>query len=182
MEDPTMTTDHPSATTAPTATPTVSELLAAIVDLCETYARAETGRALAEHAGTKAERDDLVSRAAYFNRESRTRYDALTTAIEAVLPRTAQVETFLPVRTLPDGRVEIHAVDQHERPVVVALTGTEAVTVGVHLTAYAAIGLDRTGTKLDRILPPLFTDPPTATTASVTPSVPVISGAHTPAA
>lgn len=164
-----MTTDHLSTPTA-TATPTGADLLASIVELCEVYARAETTRALAEHADTRAEHDTLIARASHFNRQARTRYDALTTAVGAVLPRTAHVETFLPVRTLPDGRVEIHATDQHARPVVVALTGAEAVTVGVHLTAYAAIGLDRTGTKVDRVLPPMITQAPLAVTDDTPPT------------
>ncbi len=163
-------------------TPSTDALLDSIQDLCEAYAKARVARVVAEQATSQAERDHHRARAAYWDTESRTRYSAVAEAVEAVTPDPARIEAFLPVRTLPNGRVEIHARDQNARSVVVALTGAEAVTVGVHLTAYAAIGLDRTGTKLDRILPPLFTDPPTATPASVTPSVPVISGAHTPAA
>lgn len=154
------------------ATPTAEELLASINDLCEAYALARSTRALAQNASTKAEYDNLIARADHWDLQAATRYDALADTVEAAYPRGAQVEPFLPVRVLPNGQVEIHARDQHTRPVVVALSGPEAVTVGVHLTAYAAIGLDRTGTKVDRVLPPMITDPPPATTTDAPPGDP----------
>jgi hypothetical protein len=46
------------------------------------------------------------------------------------------------------------------------LTGAEALTIGHHLIACAAIGLDRTGIKVVALLPPLPTTPPRAATAS----------------
>ncbi len=146
------------------ATATAEDLLASINELCEVYALAKATRALTQNAATKAEYDNLIARADHWDLQATTRYSALADTVETAFPRGAQVEAFLPVRVLPNGRVEIHARDQHTRPVVVALTGPEAVTVGVHLTAYAAIGLDRTGTKVDRVLPPMLTAPPTATT------------------
>lgn len=164
------------------ATPTAEELLTSINDLCEAYALARSTRALAQNAETRAEYDNLITRAEHWELSVRTRYDALSDAIDAAFPRGATVEAFLPVRVLPNGHVEIHARDQHTRPVVVALSGPEAVTVGVHLTAYAAIGLDRTGTKIDRILPPMITDPPPATTTDARPGGPAALASGGPAA
>lgn len=158
--------------TAAAATPTAEALLASINELCEAYALARSTRALAQNAETPAEYDNLTARAEHWELSVRTRYDALAATVEAAFPRGAQVEAFLPVRVMANGRVEIHARDQHTRPVVVALSGPEAVTVGVHLTAYAAIGLDRTGTKVDRVLPPMITDLPPATTTDARPGGP----------
>ncbi|MGC9667429.1 hypothetical protein ACNTMW_12840 [Planosporangium sp. 12N6] len=150
--------------TAVAATPNADAVLTSITALCEAYAKAHVARTVAEHATTIEERDHHLARAHYWDTEARTRYAAIADAVQATLARRAQVEAFLPVRTLPNGHVEIHARDQHARPVVVALTGAQAVTVGVHLTAHAAIGLDRTGTNVDRVLPPIPTQPPPATT------------------
>ncbi|GAB1644347.1 hypothetical protein KRMM14A1259_47700 [Krasilnikovia sp. MM14-A1259] len=157
MEDLTMPAE-------PTPAVTADDLLSAISDLCEVYAKAQTTRTLAHHAPNRAEYDNLTDRAQHWDLSFRTRFDALTDAIQAVAPRAAQVEQFRPVRVLSNGHVEIRARDQRNHPVIVALTGPEAVTVGVHLTAYAAIGLDRTGAKVDRVLPPMLTATPPATT------------------
>ncbi|OJF13148.1 hypothetical protein [Couchioplanes caeruleus] len=164
------------------ATPTAEELLTSINELCEAYALARSTRALAQHAETPAEYDNLTARAEHWELSVRTRFDALADTVEAAFPRGARIEAFLPVRVLPNGHVEIHARDQHTRPVVLALSGPEAVTVGVHLTAYAAIGLDRTGTKVDRVLPPMITDPPPATTTDARPGGPAALMTAGPAA
>ncbi|GAB1641524.1 hypothetical protein [Krasilnikovia sp. MM14-A1259] len=152
------------ATPPPAIAATTEAILTAINELCEAHAKAQVARGVAEQAPTKAGRDDHLSRAQYWDRQTHTLHRALVDVVRTVTPPPSRVETFLPVRTLPNGHVELHARDQHSRPVVVALTGAEAVTVGVHLTAHAAIGLDRTGTRVDRVLPPMLTDPPTATT------------------
>jgi hypothetical protein len=152
-----------SATAA--GTPNSTDLLAEINDLCEAYAKARVARALAEHSADHAEHERHATAADYWERESRTRYDALVPAIETVAARPVQIEEFLPVRTHPSGHVEVHARDQYARPVVVTFTGAEAVSLAIHLTAHAAIGLDRTGAKVDPLLPavPVATPPAVAT-------------------
>lgn len=165
LEAPIITTGSSSAV----GTPSAADLLTSINQLCEAYANAHMARFLAGHSADHAEHERHLAHAAYWDTETRTRYNAVAEAIEYLAPDRADVEAFLPVRTLPNGNVEIHARDQHARPVVVALTGAQAVTVGVHLTAHAAIGLDRTGTRVDRILPPMITAPPPAITADPAP-------------
>ena len=161
-----MTTDPSSAA----GTPSAADLLTSINQLCEAYANAQMARFLAGHSSDHAEHERHNAHAAYWDSETRTRYSAVAEAIEYLAPEPADIEAFLPVRTLPNGHVEIHARDQHARPVIVALTGAQAVTVGVHLTAHAAIGLDRTGTRIDRVLPPMITALPTAITADSAPA------------
>ncbi|MDI6101187.1 hypothetical protein QLQ12_21465 [Actinoplanes sp. NEAU-A12] len=171
-----MTTD-PSTTAGP---PLAERLLAEMSDLCEAYAREQVARALAEHSADHNEHQLHTNRADYWGGETLARYNALVTAITAAVPQEAeaQLEEFRPVRTLANGHVEIHARDQHARPVVVRFTGAEAVTVGVHLTVHAAIGLDRTGAKVDQVLPPVLAAVPPAVIGE--PPVPVIGRAPAP--
>jgi hypothetical protein len=164
---------------ATAGTPSAADLLTSINELCEAYAQAQMSRFLAGHSADHTEYDRHTAHADYWEREARTRYDALAPAIEAATLQPAQVEQFLPVRTLANGHVEIHARDQHARPVVVRLTGAEAVTVGVHLTVHAAIGLDRNGAKVDQVLPPVPTAVPPAVTGE--PPAPVTGRAPAPA-
>jgi hypothetical protein len=152
-----------SATAA--GTPNSDDLLDQINDLCEAYAKARVARTLAEHSADHIEHQRHATAADYWEHEWRTRYDALASTIETVAARPVQIEEFLPVRTRPSGHVEVHARDQHARPVVVTFTGAEAVSVAIHLTAHAAIGLDRTGAKVDPLLPAVpAPTPPAAVT------------------
>jgi hypothetical protein len=160
----------PANSTTTAGTPSAPELLDQINDLCEAYAKARVARALAEHSTDHAEHERHASLADYWDRESRTRYDTLALTIETVAARPVQIEEFLPVRTRANGHVEVHARDQHSRPAVLTFTGAEAVSVAIHLTAHAAIGLDRTGTKVDPLLPPL---PGATAPAAVTGRAPV---------
>ena len=81
-------------------------------------------------------------------------------AIEAALPGAARPEEFMPVRPLSNGHVELLAHDTTGRHLAVLLSGTQALAVGAHLSAYAAISLDRIGHKLDDGLPELGAAPP----------------------
>ena len=167
---PTPATPPPAPVPQPVASDgacTADDLLASITKLCEAYASARVARFTTEHAADKFERDQHAARASYWQEQARTQYEALAASIRAAFPDRARVEAFRPVRVLPNGHVEIHARDQHARPVVLGLTGGEAVTVGVHLTAYAAIGLDRTGNHLNNLLPPLPVTAPAATTGDM---------------
>lgn len=155
-------------------TPAADTVLNSIDALCDAYAKAKVAYTVANHADTKTERDHHIARSQYWNSEAQNHYSSLTEAIHTLAPDRTHVETFLPVRVLPNGHVEIHTRDQHGRQIVVVLTTAEAVAIGVHLTAHAAASLDRTGTMLHRILPPLPTQPPVATTH--TPTTPANGG------
>lgn len=159
-----MTAD--SSTTAGTPS---ADLLASINDLCEAYAKAQMARFLAGHSSDHAEHNRHAAHADYWETETRTRFSAVAEAVESMAPEPADIEAFMPVRTRPNGHVELHARDQHARAVVVALTGAEAMLLGVHLTAHAAIGLDRTGAKVDRVLPPMIPEALPAVTAAAPP-------------
>lgn len=192
-----MTTDPHPAPTATSDAEQVTGLLADIVRWGEAYATAHTSAAFAHMATTRAEYDRLKARAEHWDRQARDLFDAIASAVGTIPGDAAKVDKFMPVRALPNGHVQLHARDQYARPVVVGLTFAEAVSIGVHLTAYAAIGLDRTGNHVDRVLPALPTEAPVATTAAPptgtadgrttvgrhstpTPSVPVIAPTTTP--
>lgn len=126
------------------------------------FARAQVTHTLAQHATSQGEYDHLSTHAAQCDRQVSDAHDALISALRAAPPATP--EPFLPVRVEPSGHVEIHARDDGNRPVVVRMTGAEALSIGHHLIAYAAIGLDRTGIKVVTLLPPLPVTPPSAVT------------------
>ena len=165
------TTEALIMTAAPsTAAGTPSaDLLASINALCEAYAKAQMSRFLAGHSSNHEEHDRHAAHADYWDTETRTRFSTVAEAVESMAPEPAEIEAFMPVRTRPNGHVELHARDQHARAVVVALTGAEAMLLGVHLTAHAAVGLDRTGAKVDRVLPPMIPDALPAVTADTPP-------------
>jgi hypothetical protein len=65
----------------------------------------------------------------------------------------------MPVRALPDGKVELRAIDTTAQPVAVVFTGTEALNLGGRLTACGAVTLDRIGLKPDTELRPVSGTP-----------------------
>ena len=69
-------------------------------------------------------------------------------------------------RCVNTGHVEVHARDTTQRPIVLSLTATQALTLGAHVSAHAAIALDRSGAKLDTALAALTA---TGTAAPVIP-------------
>jgi hypothetical protein len=165
------TTGHPATgtaavPTASTATPThapamTAEAVVALAnEVCDFHARAEVARALAGHSASHAEHANLTADAAHWDALVRERWSALVEAIEVVLPGAALPEEFMPVRPLSNGHVELQAHDTAGCRVVVLLSGAQALAVGAHLTAYAAISLDRIGQKLDGGLPHLGAAPP----------------------
>lgn len=152
---------HPAGT-APVAEPalTAEAILAAVDQVCVLYARAEVARAMTGLSGSDAEYAHLRARADHWDALGSQMYQALAATVHAGLPNAARVERFMPVRPLSNGHVELHADDTAARRVVVLFTGAQALAVGAHLTAYAAISLDRIGQKLDPGLPHVKAAPP----------------------
>lgn len=136
---------------------TVDTIVAAITNLTEMYAKARLTQAFADQATSHTEAINLTARAAYWDTEVEQAYAALTATLHDALP--AAPETFMPVRVLANGHLEIHARNGTGHAIVTRLTAAEALAVGMHLVAYAAIGTDRTGDKISRLLPPLPTAP-----------------------
>ncbi|WP_327025162.1 hypothetical protein [Micromonospora sp. NBC_01739] len=131
--------------------------------VCAHFAAAEVARAMAEHSTTHAEHVTHTTRAEQWEALVNEQWNELCSAIWATAPEGAQVERFLPVRPLTNGHVELHVHDRQARRLVVLLTGTQALAVGAHLTAYGAISLDRIGQKLDPGLPHVKAAPPFST-------------------
>jgi hypothetical protein len=148
-----VTATYPPAITAEAMTALANEV-------CGLYARAEVARAMAGHAASEVEHATLTAQAAHWDDLVNDRSAALVAAIQAALPDAARIEPFMPVRPLGNGHVELHAHDTSARRLVVLLSGTQALAVGAHLTAYGAVSLDRTGQKLDRGLPSARPAPP----------------------
>jgi hypothetical protein len=134
-------------------------------EVCDAFARAEVARAMAGLSTSEAEHAHLVARAEQWKAVVNERWAVFAAAIEAALPEAAQVERFMPVRPLTNGHVELHGHDTKARPLVVLLTGVQALAVGAHLTAYGAISLDRIGQKPDSGLPLVKAAPPFTSTA-----------------
>jgi hypothetical protein len=128
-------------------------LLKLINDLCETFGRARVTRTLAEYADTGHERAHLVAQAEYWDSTVSIQYRDIATAVHTALPQPLTPAAFMPVRLRSAGTVELHTTDSLGRPVVIPLTGEQSLALGVHLTAHAAVGLDRAGTKVAQALP-----------------------------
>jgi len=139
---------------------TATELVAAINELCSEYARASVARAMSQHASDAQERAHHLRHAEHWLGKANARWTQVVASVEATMADTADVEAFRPVRPLPNGQVEIHVRDHNARPLVMRFTGAEAFAVGAHLTAYAAIGLDRAGQRVESGLPHLPTTAP----------------------
>lgn len=151
---------------------TVSALLAAVQQLCQSYARAEVSRTLAGYAEDAARRAEDLHVAQHWDGAARHQFDNLAQTLNDLIPEVINAESFLPVRPLSTGDVHLFLRDRQARSVVVRFTGAEAVAVGTHLTSYAAIALDRCGMKLTPVLPPV--ERPFTATAEVPPPPPVV--------
>lgn len=145
----------------PAPAPTVEAMVALVNQVCANFARAEVARAMAEHSASKVEYDNSIARAEEWGALVNEQWRALVKALRVGLPGGAQVERFQPVRQLPNGHVELHVHDPSARPLVVLLTGEQALAVGAHLTATGAIVLDRIG-QLTSGLPHVKAAPPFA--------------------
>jgi hypothetical protein len=155
--------------------PTSDAMLAAIWQLCDAYAKSEVNRVLAGRAANGNEAVRLGDQADYWSQAVNAQYQALALTVRQMLPDGARLEEFLPVRATSGGNVEVHARDTTSRPVVILLTGAQAMTVGTHLTAHGAVALDRVGGKVDVALPGITPAAPLTITYRADP--PVVPGA-----
>lgn len=129
------------------------DLLNAINELCKAYAKGKTCRILAAHSSEPADHENLTARAGHWDHVVNIHFKTVAEAVHHWLPRQTHAEPFLPVRPLTGGDVELHTRDDTRRRVVIRLSGAEAFALGAHLTAFAAIALDRSGTRVAPLLP-----------------------------
>jgi hypothetical protein len=129
-------------------------------ELCVVYAKMRVAKTMAEYTGDPEARAKHLELARYWDNAGRALHHAISETLRQALTTEAEMETFLPVQPLPTGEVTVRARDEHDWPFVIRLTPPQALAVGAHLTAYAAIGLDRTGAKAADVLPPIATNPP----------------------
>ncbi len=139
-------------------------ILAGINALCEAYAKAQIARIEAHYAATAEQHAHCKARGEYWDAAVSSQYQALLVTLQEALPDPVAVETFVPVRALPSGDVEVHGRDQNNRRVALHLTGAQAIAIGTHLSAYAAIGLDRAGVRINEYMPPVERTLPAAVT------------------
>ncbi|GAA0490894.1 hypothetical protein Ade02nite_23350 [Paractinoplanes deccanensis] len=154
--------------------------------LCMTWAAAQVAHERSRTATNPETQADQHARAQHAHELTQQHYDALLALLTASVPDDVSAEAFLPVQPLPTGEVAIHARDDRANSVRLKLTGVQALTVGAHLTAYAAISLDRSGLKVAEALPPLPADPaasvhPAPSPPGGTGPAPVVPGTPPPA-
>ncbi|MEU0558459.1 hypothetical protein [Dactylosporangium sp. NPDC006015] len=135
-------------------------IMRAMNELCVSYAKSQVAHAMAEHAADPDERARHVQAVKYWDAAVSRQHRALAEMLDDAFTAEAEVESFLPVQPLPTGDVVVRARDERTRPVVVRLTCQQALAVGAHLTAYAAIGLDRSSGKVAEVLPKVDAAPP----------------------
>ncbi|WP_432978932.1 hypothetical protein [Dactylosporangium sp. CA-233914] len=82
---------------------------------------------MAQHASDAPEHGQRSRHADYWRGEVNTWYTAIVASVRASVPDAADVEPFRPVRPLSTGQVEVHARDHTARPIVLRLTGPEAL-------------------------------------------------------
>ncbi len=163
------------------------DILAVINILCITWADAQVAHERSRTAAAPEVRADQYARAQQAHEVTQQHYAALVELLADSVPDDVSAEAFLPVQPLPTGEVAIHGRDDQANSVRLRLTGAQALTVGAHLTAYAAISLDRCGLKVAEALPSLSIDPASAPTPvpsplRVTGSAPVVPGTPSSAA
>jgi ribosomal protein L16 Arg81 hydroxylase len=134
------------------------DILALINSLCITWADAQLAHERSRTAATPEIHADQHARAQRAHEATQQHYNALQELLTTSVPDDVNAEEFLPVQPLPTGEVAIHARDDHANSVRLRLTGAQALTLGAHLTAYAAISLDRSGFKVAEALPRLPAD------------------------
>ncbi|WP_327002712.1 hypothetical protein OHA72_47690 [Dactylosporangium sp. NBC_01737] len=131
-----------------------------VEESCTAYAKLQVAKTMAEYTGDPEARAKHLDVARYWDAAGRALHRRIGETLDNALTVEVTVETFLPVQPLPTGEISLRAHDERHRPFVVRLTTAQALAVGTHLTAYAAIGIDRTGGKVAEALPPITAQPP----------------------
>jgi hypothetical protein len=132
------------------------KLLQQINELVETYAKAETCRAMAHVADLDVERANMHARAEYWDAQVSNQHAALTAAINSALPPTvyAGPDPRSPVRLPNEHHIDVCGrIDNGARLVAVRFTAAQAAALGTTLIACAAVGTDRLGDDFAAILP-----------------------------
>ncbi len=151
---------------------TSDQLMNLIAHLCEAYQNSTAHRVAASYESDYDEQRVQLAHQQQWDEVAGHRLREVDRAVRAAFPAQATVEGFMPVRALPDGKVELRAIDTASRPVAVLFTGTEALNLGGRLTACGAIALDRIGVKADTELKPVAEGPAVGTSPIPPPVVP----------
>jgi hypothetical protein len=154
---------------------TSDELMNLIGHLCEAYQNSTAHQIAASYKLDYDEQQVQLAQQQQWDEIAAHRLRELERAIRPVFPAQATVEGFMPVRALPDGKVELRAIDTGGRPVAVFFTGTEALNLGGRLTACGAVSLDRIGLKPDAGLHPVSG----GTAIGIAPAPPIVPGPAT---
>jgi L-fucose isomerase-like protein len=156
---------------------TADAMLVSIHQLCDAHAKSEVHRVYAGLATDNTEIRHHVAQAEYWHAAVTAQFKALAAGVNEAVPSAVSVQEFLPIRSVTNGHVELHARDSAARQVVVVLTGSQALTVGAHLTAHGAVALDRIAAKVDDALPPIVRAVPFNTNSPAAP--PAVPGPST---
>ncbi|MEU1808400.1 hypothetical protein [Micromonospora aurantiaca (nom. illeg.)] len=131
------------------------DIMRLVDELCVAYAKVQVAQTMAEYTADPEARAKHLDVGRYWSRAGRALHRTISGKLDDALTAEAAVESFLPVQPTSSGEIAFRARAEGDRPVVVRLTATQALAVGAHLTAYAAVGLDRTGGKVADVLPPI---------------------------
>ncbi|WP_433615327.1 hypothetical protein ACQP2P_11250 [Dactylosporangium sp. CA-139114] len=137
-----------------------ADIMRLVTELYTAHGKAEVAQAMAEATDDPQMRARHLSFLRYWDEAARALYDKLNATLDNAFTAEAAVETFLPVQPTQTGEVILRARDEQQRPVLVRLTAGQALTVGAHLTAYAATAIDRIGGKVADALPPIAAHAP----------------------
>lgn len=156
---------QPAPLPGPVSTPETGggdggNIMRLVDELCVAYANMRIAKTMAEYTDDAEARTKHLGTARYWDTTGRALHHTISKTLGHALTAEAGVESFLPVQPMPTGEVTLRARDDRNNPVVVWFTPAQALAVGAHLTAYAALGLDRTGGKVADALPPIATQPP----------------------
>lgn len=134
---------------------TPEKLMTLVLNLLEAYQSSTAHQVAVSYETDPDERDAQHAQQQQWQEVGAQRFREVERAVYAAFPAQATVEGFMPVRALPDGKVELRAIDSAAQPVSVLFTGTEALNLGGRLTACGAVTLDRIGLKPDAELRPV---------------------------
>ncbi|MGA5304577.1 hypothetical protein ACPCHT_32030 [Nucisporomicrobium flavum] len=153
---------------------TSDELMNLIGHLCEAYQNGTAYRIAGSYETDYDEQRVQSAQQQQWDEIAVHRLREVERVVRTAFHYQATAEGFMPVRPLPDCKVELRAIDAAARPVSIVFTGTEALNLGGRLTACGAVVLDRVGLKPDAELRPVSDGSPAIGSARVAP--PVVPG------